>query len=158
MLQISFLAKTFQSLCLRKRVNFTSAFCESLADIILKVTQERRSHETYILSIEASRKFCRISWRFFYFQANLKYISVQLVCRFFPVFFNLFFVPHVLFYIFHLGNLLISNLGSENSPLLLRAYQLTSLLNLINSAYNHYFVSFIPCDKFFIRAIVLWPF
>ena len=34
MLQISFLAKALQSLCLGKRINFTSAFCESLTDII----------------------------------------------------------------------------------------------------------------------------
>ena len=34
MLQISFFAKTFQSLCLRKRINFTSAFYESPTDII----------------------------------------------------------------------------------------------------------------------------
>ena len=34
MLQISFLAKTFQSLCLRKRINFTFAFYESPTDTI----------------------------------------------------------------------------------------------------------------------------
>ena len=33
MLQISFVAKAFQSLCLRKRINFTSAFYESPTDI-----------------------------------------------------------------------------------------------------------------------------
>ena len=54
------------------------------------------------------------------------------ICRFFPVFFTLFFAPHVLFYIFHLGKLLISNLGSDNSPLIFWAYQFISLLNLTN--------------------------
>ena len=34
MLQISFSAKTFQSICLRKWINLTSAFYESPTDII----------------------------------------------------------------------------------------------------------------------------
>ena len=56
------------------------------------------------------------------------------ICRFFPVFFTLFFVSHVLFYNFHLGKLLTSNLGLDNSPLLFWAYRLISLLNLTNPA------------------------
>ena len=35
------------------------------------------------------------------------FISRQ-ICRFFPMFFTLFFVSHVLFYIFHLGKLLLA--------------------------------------------------
>ena len=45
MLQISFLAQTFQSLCLRKRINFTSTFYQSLIVItpILKLTLQEAS-------------------------------------------------------------------------------------------------------------------
>ena len=68
------------------------------------------------------------------------------ICRFFPMFLT-FFVNHVLFYIFHLGKLLLTpntlivipvNLNffliSDNSPLLFWAYQFISLLNLTNPA------------------------
>ena len=34
MSQISFLVKTLQSLCLRRKINYTPVFCESLTDII----------------------------------------------------------------------------------------------------------------------------
>ena len=44
---ISFLANILQPLCLRKRMNFTSAFYVSLIDII----QKGRSHGTYKLNI-----------------------------------------------------------------------------------------------------------
>ena len=84
--------------------------------------------------------------------------------QFFSYVFTLLFVPHVLFHIFHLGKLLLALnrlivipvnlnffLGSENSPSLFWAYQLISLLNLINPGTTIFFhplwSAFHPCDN-----------
>ena len=48
MLQISFVGKAFQSLCLRKRINFTSAFHESPTDI---KSHKKDAHTGFIILI-----------------------------------------------------------------------------------------------------------
>ena len=80
----------------------------------------------------------------------------------------MFFVSHLLFYIFHLGKQaascsrythyyfrkpeILSNLGSDNSPLLfLEPIDLLACL-------IHLILQPLFCATFFIRNIILWPF
>ena len=111
MLQISFLAKTFQSLCLRKRINFTSAFYESPTDIIpynhTRRTRTRAGLIILILKLQENSPGChgdlfisRLVYNIFLFNYD--------IFRFFQMCFTLLFVLHVLFYIFHLGKLLLA--------------------------------------------------
>ena len=68
------------------------------------MTQEARSHGTYLFDIEVSINFSRVFCRFIYLQANLCFcLSIR-----FSVFFQCFllsFLFPVYFYIFHLAKL-----------------------------------------------------
>ena len=54
---LTFFAQAIQSLCLRKGINLTSTFYESLKVKYVKVTKEPRSHETYVLILKLQEAF-----------------------------------------------------------------------------------------------------
>ena len=66
MLKISLFAQTFQSVCLRKRMNFTSTFYESLKVIILQNHTRSTLTRNVYFNIEDSRNFSGVFCRFIY--------------------------------------------------------------------------------------------
>ena len=59
MLHISFLAQTFQTLCLRKRINFTSTFYESISYNTLKLHKKHTHTGLIILILKRQKSFLR---------------------------------------------------------------------------------------------------
>ena len=133
---------TFQSLYLRKRINFTPEFYEITNRYNTLKSRKKEAHTGLIvLGCHADLFISRLTYNIFLFSYE--------IFRFFPVFFTLFFVPRVLFHIFHLGKLLLAldtlavipvNLNFfliSVRAIVLRffgSYQLISLLNLTNPA------------------------
>ena len=71
------------------------------------MTQEARSHGTYLFDIEVSINFSRVFCRFIYLQANLCFCLIIKFLVFFQCFLISFLFP-VCFYIFHLAKLLLA--------------------------------------------------
>ena len=146
MLQISFFGKDIPVIMPKKKGKFYIHILLITNRYNTKRSHKKDAHKTYTLNIEASRKFSRISCRFIYSQANLEYISVQLLnLQLFSNNFYRFLFPTCFFYILHLGKLLLALNTLIVIPVNLNFFLIqvrTIVLRFFLSQSTYYLVSF----------------